>query len=239
MAATALAYHPTVSHYLRFVATTVGRDKVLRTLQYFSRFLAWYLLRTNHPNSTIAPFEAIKKQFGLTRKLLRVGKNVEHFKAAAVALDAKSGPVAADPILKYLTVGRQLGYAFYLSFDMVTYLDAAGIRKLSAAKKLQQHAYRAWFSGLVCSAIAGVYTLYRLKELEKTINKKDAEGAVEGKKLQKERSQVLTQLVSDFCDLIVPVSALGYIDFDDGIVGIAGTISSLIGLRTAWRKTAA
>jgi hypothetical protein len=28
--ATALAYHPTISHLLRFTATTVGRDKVLR-----------------------------------------------------------------------------------------------------------------------------------------------------------------------------------------------------------------
>ena len=216
MVATALAYHPTVAHYLRFVATTgtfspritplvaepgptttwnkhdiltlsptVGRDKVLRTLQYFSRFMAWYLLRTNHPKTSIAPFEAIKKQFGLTRKIMRVGKNVEHLKAASVALDAKTGPVAADPVLKYLTVGRQLGYALYLSFDMVTVLDATGIRKLQSVKRLQQNAYRAWCAGLVCSAIAGLYSLYRLKELEKRINKKDAEGAVEGKKLQK------------------------------------------------------
>lgn len=114
-----------------------------------------------------------------------MGKNVEHFKAASVALDAKSGPVAADPILKYLTVGRQLGYGLYLSFDMVTVLDATGIRKLQSVKKLQENAFRAWFAGLACSAIAGLYSLYRLKELEKRINKKDAEGAVEGKKLQK------------------------------------------------------
>ena len=116
---------------------------------------------------------------------MRVGKNVEHMKAASVALDAKSGPVAADPVLKYLTVGRQLGYALYLSFDMVTVLDATGIRKLESVKKLQQNAYRAWCAGLVCSAVAGLYSLYRLAELEKRINKKEAEGAVEGKKLQK------------------------------------------------------
>ncbi len=101
--------------------TTVGRDKLLRTLQYFSRFYAWYLYRTNHPARIIAPFEAIKKQFGLTRKALRIGKNVEHFKAAAVAADAKG----MDPILKYLAVGRQLGYATYLSLDAITYVSAS------------------------------------------------------------------------------------------------------------------
>ena len=69
----------------------------------------------------IAPYEAIKKQFGLTRKCLRIGKNVEHFKAAVVALDAKG----MDPVLKYCAVGRQLGYAGYLTLDWITYVSYA------------------------------------------------------------------------------------------------------------------
>merc|ERR1712000_483464 len=125
MVADSLIYHPSVAHYLKYVATTVGRDKLLRTIQYFSRFYAWYLYRTNGTPGEIAPFDAIKKQFGLARKLMRVGKNVEHFKAAAIAADSKS----LDPVIKYCAVGRQLGYAGYLSLDAVTYLDAAGIRK--------------------------------------------------------------------------------------------------------------
>ncbi|WEW58207.1 glycerophosphoinositol permease [Emydomyces testavorans] len=232
-------------------STLVGRDKILRTLQYFSRFLAWYLLRTNYSHATIAPFDAIKKQVALARKLLRVGKNVEHFKAAAVALDSKpSSPASAsaagaptvaasaDPVLKYLAVGRQLGYAMYLSYDIVTYLDAAGIKKVSGVKGFQSRAYRAWLAGLVCSAVAGVYSMWRLRELERRVDKKDGEGALEGKKIQRERAAVTTQLVSDMCDLTIPTSALGYINFDDGIVGIAGTISSLIGVWTMWKKTA-
>jgi peroxin-11B len=38
---------------------------------------------------------------------------LEHFKAAAVAADKKD----IDPVLKFLAVGRQLGYAGYLSLD--------------------------------------------------------------------------------------------------------------------------
>ncbi|EDN09874.1 peroxin 11 [Histoplasma capsulatum] len=238
MAATDLAHHPTVAHYLRFVATTVGRDKILRTLQYFSRFYAWYLYRTNYPQASIAPFEAVKKQFALTRKLLRFGKNVEHFKAAAVLLDSRSPTATADPVLKYLGIGRQLGYAIYLSFDMVLYLDSAGVRKMANAKKLQARALKAWMAGLVCSAVSGLYSMWMLKEREKAVNKKDGESVVEGKMIEKERTAVLTQLVSDFCDLTIPSTSLGYINLDDGIIGLAGTVSSLIGVRTAWRKTA-
>ena len=50
---------------------------------------------------------------------MRVGKNVEHFKAAATAYDDKR---AADPVLRVCAVGRQLGYGLYLSADMATYV---------------------------------------------------------------------------------------------------------------------
>ena len=58
---------------------------------------------------------------------MRLGKNVEHFKAAAVAADGKN----MDPVLKYCAVGRQLGYAMYLSLDAVTVVSPG--RWLSAS----------------------------------------------------------------------------------------------------------
>ncbi|KUI69467.1 Peroxisomal membrane protein PMP27 [Cytospora mali] len=235
MVADAVIYHPSVAHYQRFVATTVGRDKILRTLQYFARFYAWYLYRTNGSPKEIAPWDAIKKQFGLVRKVMRVGKNIEHLKAAAVAADAKAGTI--DPVLKYTTVGRQLGYAGYLTLDMATVLDAAGIRKSESAKRFQREAYRFWAMGLVCSVLAQLYTLYQLKQREAKVDKKEGEGVVESKRIAKERSTSQLQLMSDLCDLTVPSSALGWVALDDGIVGLAGTLSSLIGMATQWKKT--
>lgn len=181
MVADSLIYHPSVAHYLKYVATTVGRDKLLRTIQYFSRFYAWYLYRTNGTPGEIAPFDAIKKQFGLARKLMRVGKNVEHFKAAAIAADSKS----LDPVIKYCAVGRQLGYAGYLSLDAVTYLDAAGIRKSPMTQRLAKEAYRCWMFGLLFSAVSGTYSLYNLRQQQKRISKEDGEGVVAAKRIEK------------------------------------------------------
>ena len=181
MVADSLVYHPSVSHYLKFVATTVGRDKLLRTLQYFSRFYAWYLFRTNGTPGEIAPFDAIKKQFGLTRKIMRIGKNIEHIKAAAIAADSKG----LDPVVKYCAVGRQLGYAGYLTFDAVTVLDAAGIRKSAAAKRLQREAYKCWMVGLLFSVASGSYTLYNLRLQQKRVDKKEGEGVVASKRIEK------------------------------------------------------
>ncbi|KAI3324262.1 peroxisomal biogenesis factor 11 [Xylariaceae sp. AK1471] len=242
MVADALIYHPTVSHYLKFVATTVGRDKLLRTLQYFARFYAWYLLRTNGTRAEIAPYEAIKKSFGQARKLLRVGKNLEHFKAAAVAFDslASSGKGvggARDPVLKYAALGRQLGYAGYLTADMLTVPDAFGIKKWEGAKRAGREAQRFWVMGLACSVVAQSYTLYKLREREARVDRKEGEGVVESKKIALERATAQLQLLSDLCDLTIPTSALGWVGFDDGFVGLAGTVSSLIGVYNQWKKT--
>jgi hypothetical protein len=179
MVADALVYHPAVAHYLKFVATTVGRDKVLRLVQYFARFYAWYLLRTNQAQTAVAPWETLKKQFGLVRKVLRAGKNVEHFKAAAVAADAKT----MDPVLRYTAVGRQLGYAGYLSMDLLTLLDAVGVRKTKSAKKFQTEAFRFWAVGIMCSIVAQTYTLWSLREREAKVDRKEGEGVVESKRI--------------------------------------------------------
>ncbi|KAI0386542.1 peroxisomal biogenesis factor 11 [Hypomontagnella monticulosa] len=237
MVADAVVYHPTVSHYLKFVATTTGRDKLLRTVQYFARFYAWYLLRTNGTRSEVAPWDGLKKQLGLARKLLRVGKNVEHFKAAAIAADASASKVV-DPVLRYTAVGRQLGYAAYLTFDSATVLDSLGVRKWEGAKRAQREAYRFWAIGILCSVVAQTYTLYRLREREAKVDKKEGEGVVESKRIALERAASQLQLVSDLCDLTAPTAALGWIGFDDGFVGLAGTVSSLIGVYSQWKKTA-
>ncbi|KAI8631324.1 peroxisomal biogenesis factor 11 [Xylariaceae sp. FL1651] len=245
MVADALIYHPTVSHYLKFVATTAGRDKVLRTLQYFARFYAWYLLRTNGTRAEIAPYEAVKRSFGQARKLLRVGKNVEHLRAAAVAFDsapaaAKAGGVGGggDPVLRYAAVGRQLGYAGYLTADLLTVPDSLGIRKWDGAKRAGREAYRFWVVGLACSVVAQIYTLHKLREREARVDRKEGEGVVESKKIALERANSQLQLLSDLCDLTIPTSALGWVGFDDGFVGLAGTVSSLIGVYNQWKKTA-
>ncbi|KAF2621176.1 peroxisomal biogenesis factor 11 [Macroventuria anomochaeta] len=235
MVADALVYHPTVSHYLKFVATTIGRDKVLRTLQYFSRFLAWYLYRTNRPLSTIAPFDATKKQLGTARKLMRVGKFVEHFKAAAVASDSTS----LDPVIKATSVGRQLGYAFYMLFDSANILDATGIKKNTHSVKLLRTANQAWLSGISFSILQSLYALYGLRSRSATVAaSSDPEKVVEQKKVAKELNAIKVQLVSDLCDITIPATALGWVQLDDGIVGLAGTTSSLLGVWSQWKKTA-
>lgn len=166
---------------------------------------------------------------------MRVGKFVEHFRAAAVASDAKS----MDPVLRFTTVGRQLGYAFYMLLDNACVLDATNIKKFSAATRLAREGYRAWFTGLSFSIASGLYSYYNLQLRNKAIKESgDPEKVVESRKVEKELNAVKVQLLSDVCDITIPTSALGWVELDDGIVGLAGTTSSLLGVWSQWKKTA-
>jgi peroxin-11B len=65
----------------------------------------------------------------------------------------------------------------------------------------------------------------------------DPEKVVETKKVAKELDAVFVQLISDVCDITIPSSALGWVDLDDGIVGLAGVTSSVLGVWGQWKKT--
>lgn len=58
----------------------------------------------------------------------------------------------------------------------------------------------------------------------------------EGEALVKERREVETQLLQDSLDALIPASALEYIRISDGLVGLAGFYTSLMGMRSQWRK---
>lgn len=164
-------------------ASIVGRDKVLRTLQYFARFYSWYLYRTNNPTSAIQPWTAVKNQFGLTRKIMRVGKFVEHIRAASELYDAAMKQGSGDKIVQYLQTLRQIGYGGYMLFDTMTVPNAIGATKFEGAKRWQATAYRFWLTGIVASTLAGIYKLYHLSQRARQIDEKDPDGKMEKIKL--------------------------------------------------------
>lgn len=51
---------------------------------------------------------------------MRIGKPLDHLQAAVKSLDVQ------DPFLKLTAVGRQLGYAGYLTHDMLVWVSASG-----------------------------------------------------------------------------------------------------------------
>ena len=55
------------------------------------------------------------------------------------------------PAAKYLSAGRQLAYAGYLTFDTLGFLGSTGMLEAATQKKFQRYAQKLWFSGIALS----------------------------------------------------------------------------------------
>ncbi|BFZ57619.1 hypothetical protein PYCC9005_004672 [Savitreella phatthalungensis] len=232
-----LAYSPLVSHILKYTSTTVGRDKIYRAVQYWSRFYAWYLLRKGKTPDVIAPWAALKSHLALSRKLMRVGKNVEHLKAASLLIQEAG---KTDPILRALGIGRQLGYAGYLTYDVANWAHGSKFVTLKNNKEISKIAARFWFTGLSCNIAAGLYKIYVNRQQQQAIASRahTDEKNVQTKKLEKDLWAAQKQLLQDCLDICNPGTSIGLFNFDDGFIGLAGLGSSFLGIASQWKKTA-
>lgn len=59
--------HPLVSQSIKVLATTLGRDKIYRAVQYFARFFAWVLI-TRGNKLEAARWNSLKNALASGRK---------------------------------------------------------------------------------------------------------------------------------------------------------------------------
>ncbi|CAB4391174.1 unnamed protein product [Rhizophagus irregularis] len=231
-----IVLHPTVDRSLKYASTTVGRDKVYRAVQYFARFLAWYLKRQDYNNKEIIQrLSNLKSALGLSRKLMRLGKSMEHLQHATKALNVE------DEFAKYVTIGRQLGYAVYLFWDTFSWVHSAGVYKFQQIKRINENSCKAWLMGLLFSIIHGLYKLHQINSQRGSLISKakiaeTSERSKDTATLKKERKAAIRQLIQDVLDCSIPATALGYIHLEDGLVGLTGFITSIMGAQSQWKK---
>lgn len=232
-----LVLHPAVTAALKVGSTTVGRDKLYRAVQYYARFLAYYCLRKGYSKETVARLQALKSTLGLSRKLMRIGKPIEHLQAAVKGLDL------TDPVLKFTTIGRQLGYAGYLVNDTLVWLHSAKVRPFAPATfaAIQQRAARLWFTGIAFSIVSSLYKLYGLQQREQAVSRegsseKDGAAKADLRTIKTQQAAVQYQLTQDALDILIPAGTLGYHSLDDGTIGLVGTVTSFMGLRSQVQK---
>ncbi|KAI0815261.1 peroxisomal biogenesis factor 11 [Irpex lacteus] len=233
-----VVFHPAVSETLKVWGTTVGRDKTYRSVQYFARFLAWFLLARGQKINA-ARWTALKNHLALGRKLMRLGKPMEHLQAALKAASA-SGPAAEQ----LTTIGRQLGYFGYLTNDALVWANAVKFWNLkpSTATRVNKLANQFWLAGILFSITFGLLKSGRLsseiKDLQSssTWTEKGLQTERDNKiqSLQLATAGVRYQFIIDLLDIWIPATNLGFVNLNDGIVGLFGLASSLLGLHAHW-----
>ncbi|CCM00894.1 uncharacterized protein FIBRA_02940 [Fibroporia radiculosa] len=227
--------HPIVSQSLKVLGTNLGRDKLYRAIQYFSRFLSWYLLVKGYKIEA-ARWNALKNHLALGRKLMRLGKPVEHLQAALRASQS-TGEIAEQ----ITTICRQVGYFGYLTYDALVWANTVKFFNLkpSTAQKVGKNANRFWLAGILFSIAHGLFKAGRIaNEVSKlrsghlTDKGENVDREVKRNALRVAREATRQQFTIDILDLWIPASNLGLTNLNDGVLGIFGLVSSVSGPST-------
>lgn len=149
------------SRVTRYLSYTLGRDRLLRLIQHFSRLCSWGIIytRTKHNTTISKGLATLRNQIVLTRKLLRAGSTIEQIRSATSANSTKT----ADPIIRLATAGRFLALASYSSLDAMTLLDSLEVHKWKQAKMIRREATRSWWTAIILSIVIQAYTLRALE----------------------------------------------------------------------------
>ncbi|EGV64990.1 Peroxisomal membrane protein PMP27 [Yamadazyma tenuis] len=230
MVADALIYHPTYAKLLRFLDTTPKREKSFRLVAYLSRFLSYYLYRTGYSKQVVDTFKTLKAQVTFLRKGMRFLKPLHHFEAASKAFDNK----LMDPVLQQTTVIRNLGYAGYLTIDGFIFVKMLGLVDSKRWSKASTWASRFWLLGLVAGVINSLRS-YQINTIK--LKASDSDEKIDVKDVKSKLFKAKRKLIWDLLDTFIALNSLDYLHFTEGDVGLAGTITSVMGLRDLWAAT--
>jgi len=239
--ASQVVLHPLVSQGLKYGSTTLGRDKLYRAVQYFARFFAWYLIRKDNKLDA-ARWAALKTHLATARKLMRLGKPIEHLQAA---LRASLSP---GPALEQITtIGRQIGYFGYLTYDALVWAHAVRFINLNSdtAKKVARTSSRLWLAGILFSITHGILKTTRLSgefqrlRASKTTGEKDlgeeAQRETKLSAIKAARVAIRQQLTLDLLDMWIPATGAEVVRVNEGTLGVLGLITSLMGVKMQWK----
>lgn len=96
-------------------------------------------------------------------------------------------------------------------------------------------ASRFWLLGLIAGVVNSLRTIqslraYKLQEKDEKAEKVDA--SVDAKLFKAKR-----KLVWDFLDMFIALNSLDILHFTEGDVGLAGIVTSVMGLKDMWQAT--
>ncbi|KAJ3299896.1 Peroxisomal membrane protein PMP27 [Borealophlyctis nickersoniae] len=225
---------------VKFLSTTVGRDRINRFVQYFTRYLIWHKQRNGAEKGTIERLQKLMVAVAQTRKLMRVGRQLEFFRGIQKAQTVR------DDVVRLTTYIKSIFLSLWLVHDSIQWAHTAGVVALPNIKDLVRRGQKCWLIALIASSIGNMHRLrmnsLRLQHEGKLLRAArskgvpDAEAEKVVKTLKTERRKIMTSTLQDGLDLLLPASGLEYVNIESGIVGLIGAFTSIMGGYTHWNS---
>jgi hypothetical protein len=215
---------PLTLRFLDWLKKTDGRDKLYRLIAYGSKIPIHILKETGGSQVLIERLSKGASAVGLSRKLMRFFRSLQFIQDFLVAFDMN------DQLERLLSIVKAFSLSIWMFVDHAQWLAKVGYISLKNEKKLAEIHSKAWFVGLLVGAIQSgrpspihiilFFIAYKLHKLYSAHPPKDI------KEFRKKEAKTAQGLIKSTTDLIIPSARLGWLNVSDGVVGLAGTITS-------------
>lgn len=209
----------------RFLQKLKGRDKAMRFVQYFSRFLAFKMLTTDSKSVKGLQLTTFYKAVSLHRKAFRLGMFIDEFLKLKMALADKN-----EGRKKNLTITLRSLMMFFLVHD--NWVWFLSIKVINGSKDSVKK--RATYLRFIAAVVNFTLTLLNFQEVTEKLIIQPGD-----KKTEENQGAHVLGLVKNGCDLMTygtSTKLFPFLKLDDGQMGIFGSISAIAGGLPIWFK---
>ncbi|KAJ2801268.1 Peroxisomal membrane protein PMP27 [Coemansia guatemalensis] len=195
----------------------------------------------------IATLTRIQQTLSTTRKVMRSGKFVAFFQQAVRTLAGAGG----DEVVRVLGAAHKLGMFVFMAADTLGLLGTTlALVRLRNPTRVARIGQRGWMYALIAQLLSALYQLRGLalrnadlQRVRRHVGKTgdvmgERECAMEEQAIRTQRTGLTRQLTASVLDLAIPIKGLGILPLNEGLVALAGSITSLMGVQDVLGKAA-
>lgn len=216
-----------------------GRDKFYRIAAYYSKYVLWRVAtgRSAMDSEDAARLKHFASSVGTARKMLRFGRSFENGMNVLTLFDER------DDFLRIAGIVKNVALFGWLANDSLEWLHAVRVRRLADPAATKRLGAKFWLVGLFAGFLIAMVQLRRNLQAAEDAKRRRAtahglssdEEVGRTRALELSRNKILRAAVKSGVDMIIPLSRLG-LPASDGLIGLIGTFTGLIGLYEEWGK---
>ncbi|XP_071523705.1 peroxisomal membrane protein 11A isoform X2 [Panulirus ornatus] len=225
--------------WIRLNSTTAGKDKLIRLMQYLSRFLCHNLESKKNLRDHVARLKILESSFSTFRKFLRLDKSIIILHGALRTLHLP------DRILRVTLTLSRIYQTFFLLVDHIIWIGRIGLYDIDK-EKWSKYSNKFWLGYIILNLFRDIYEILRI--IQRQVRCQNPVPCLYKNvpfirtvcdyvpvtkpvfQFAEEHKDVFWDSLKNICDIWIPLTSLGHTKLSPGMVGLLGSVSSFAGL---------
>ncbi|XP_053321424.1 peroxisomal membrane protein 11A [Spea bombifrons] len=234
--------------FVKFTNQSQGRDRIFRATQYACMLLRYLLENKPGKEKEVLKLKRVESSMSSGRKLFRLGNMVHAIEASRASMKI------SDSFRCYCLTAANVNRFFYFTCDTILWARSVGLVSGINKEKWRTRAAQCYYYSLLLNLARDLYEILQCMDKEskerKCLDKEVDSGNGPNphistsllKSLEnflvmfclslKENPPVLLDTVKNVCDLLSPLDRLQIYQTNQGVIGLCGLMSSIVGILT-------